>query len=807
MNISHYSGHAKRYTRCILTAIIALCLYSLPALSQSGDSRSVFNGFVVDDTNSPLANATIMIDGKNVGTTNAKGQFNIAIPKNGGVSLRISSIGKKILTQKISKNELAAGTKVFILQEKVNTLEAIEILGLSKVDEVNKQSFNVTALDATKLHNTSMDVGQLINRVSGVRVRESGGMGSQTAISLNGFTGNQVKLFLDGLPIDNYGSSFQINNIPINYINQIEVYKGVVPVWLGGDALGGAINLVKNTKAGNFLDASYSLGSFNTHRANVNLGYIAKNGFTVELNAYKNYSKNNYWVDINVVPDIETGVTIPDRVRRFHDQYDNQMLGVNVGLSNKKWADQFLVGLQLGDNHADIQTGNRMDDVFGARFREGTIVLPSVYYKKDDFLVEGLDLSLRGSFNLGKEKNVDTVYRQFNWYGESIPKGRNSWDEGGEVAKELYTYKNNNGNAALNVKYAINPTNTLYLNNTFTSNNRKGENTLQPDNDFYKQPKKLQKNITGLALGNADIKHMVNQIFVKYYAQHVHAYQVNNNIYSDYQDRQNMLGYGLASSYALNNNSQIKFSYEKTYRMPTVDELFGDVINLTANPQLKPESSHNFNLNINHTFLWNEKNALAVSVDGIFRQAKDFIRYVNSASNNNGNMTQMAQNQRDVNNLGGDLEIHYAYNQRFNISGSLTYQNLRNNTKYETSTTDVSIFYKDRLPNIPYLFGHGDISYEWRNVLLPNSSLKVGSYVYYVHDYFLRWPSAGATSTKETIPEQLSYDASIVYSFAGGKYNVGIDGRNLTDALLYDNYMLQKPSRNFSIKFRYTITK
>jgi len=807
MNLYNYLTLVRGYINYILTAIIVVCSFSLPAFSQSTNFKTTLKALVVDESNSPLANATVMINGKNVGTTDARGQFNISIPKNGTFSLRISSIGKKILTDKISSNELAGGTKVFMLQEQINTLEAIEILGLSKVDEVNKQSFNVTALDATKLHNTSMDVGQLINRVSGVRVRESGGMGSQTAISLNGFTGNQVKLFLDGLPIDNYGSSFQINNIPINYINQIEVYKGVVPVWLGGDALGGAINLVKNTKAGNFIDASYSLGSFNTHRANVNLGYIAKNGFTVELNAYKNYSKNNYWVDINVVPDIETGVTVADRVRRFHDQYDNQMLGLNVGLSNKKWADQFLVGLQLGDNHADIQTGNRMDDVFGARFREGTIVLPSVYYKKDNFLIEGLDLSLRGSFNLGKEKNVDTVYRQFNWYGESIPKGRNSWDAGGEVSKELYTYKNNNGNAALNVKYAINPTNTLYLNNTFTSNNRKGENILQPDNDFYKQPKKLQKNITGLALGNADIKHMVNQIFVKYYAQHVHAYQVNNSIYSNYEDQQNMLGYGLASSYALDNNSQIKFSYEKTYRMPTVDELFGDVINLTANPQLKPESSHNFNLNINHTFLWNEKNALAVGVDGIYRQAKDFIRYVNSASNNNGNMTQMAQNQRDVNNLGGDLEIHYTYDQRFNIRGSLTYQNLRNNTKYETSTTDVSIFYKDRLPNIPYLFGHGDISYEWRNVLFPNSSLKVGTYVYYVHDYFLRWPSAGTTSTKETIPEQLSYDASIVYSFAHGKYNIGIDGRNLTDALLYDNYMLQKPSRNFSVKFRYTISK
>ncbi len=789
----------------VLLSIFAFSITTLHAQSTSFKNR--FLGKVVGNDNQPIPDATVMVNNKVVGITDDLGDFVIDNLKNSSLKVSISAVGRNTLTQTITLNNDSRQSHLFVLKEIIAELEGIDILGLSKVDEVNKQSFNVTAIDATKLHNSSADVGQLINRITGVRVREAGGMGSKTAISVNGFSGNQVKLFMDGLPIDNYGTSFQVNNIPINYVSQIEVYKGVVPVWLGGDALGGAINLVKTTNPGNFLDASYSIGSFNTHRASLNLGYIAQNGFTLELNTYKNYSKNDYWVDVNVVPDIETGVTISDRVRRFHDQYDNQMAGLNVGISNKRWADQFLVGIQVGDNHADIQTGNRMDDVFGARFREGTLLLPSLYYKKDDFLLQGLDVSLRGSFNLGEEKTVDTVYRQYNWYGQSIPKGKNSASLGGEVSRELYSYKNNNGNVAFNVKYQINPTNTVYFNNTYSTTDRKGENELQPDNDFYKQPKQLQRNIAGLAYGNAGITNFVNQVFIKYYTQHVHAYQVNNAIYTDYQDSRRYLGYGLASSYELGLYSQLKFSYEKTYRMPTVDELFGDAVNLTANPQLKPESSDNFNFNINHTFHWNDRNAFMINLDAIYRRAKDFIRYVNSSSNNNGNMAQVAQNQRDVNNLGGDIELHYSFDRRLNVRGSLTYQNLRNQTKYETSSTDVSIFYKDRLPNIPYLFGHGDISYEWENVLFPASKLKFGAYINYVHDYFLRWPSAGTTSSKETIPQQLSYDASLVYSLANGKYNIGIDGRNLSDALLYDNYMLQKPSRSFSIKFRYTITQ
>ena len=45
------------------------------------------------------------------------------------------------------------------------------------------------------------------------------------------------------------------------------------------------------------LDASYSYGSFNTHKSYVNLGQTLSNGFKYELNAFQNYSDNNYWVD------------------------------------------------------------------------------------------------------------------------------------------------------------------------------------------------------------------------------------------------------------------------------------------------------------------------------------------------------------------------------------------------------------------------------------------------------------------------------------------------------------------------------
>ena len=51
--------------------------------------------------------------------------------------------------------------------------------------------------------------------------------------------------------MDYFGSSYSINNFPVSLVDRIDVYKGVVPVELGSDALGGAINLVTSQQANN----------------------------------------------------------------------------------------------------------------------------------------------------------------------------------------------------------------------------------------------------------------------------------------------------------------------------------------------------------------------------------------------------------------------------------------------------------------------------------------------------------------------------------------------------------------------------
>ena len=74
----------------------------------------------------------------------------------------------------------------------------------------------------------------------------------------------------------------------------------------------------------------------------------------------------------------------------------------------------------------------------------------------------------------------------------------------------------------------------------------------------------------------------------------------------------------------------------------------------------------------------------------------------------------------------------------------------------------------------------------------------------YVHRFFRSWASEGA---KLYVPEQWSQDANLMYAIQDGRYTVSLEVNNFTNAMLYDNYSLQKPGRSFSIKFRYVFYK
>ncbi|ULT25225.1 TonB-dependent receptor plug domain-containing protein [Sphingobacterium sp. E70] len=88
--------------------------------------------------------------------------------------------------------------------------------------------FAVAVVETKEAALRNLTTNELLDRTVGVRVRQNGGVGSQIEYNLNGMSGSTIGIFLDGIEVSTYGSSFNLNNIPPAMIERIEVYKGVL---------------------------------------------------------------------------------------------------------------------------------------------------------------------------------------------------------------------------------------------------------------------------------------------------------------------------------------------------------------------------------------------------------------------------------------------------------------------------------------------------------------------------------------------------------------------------------------------------
>src|SRR5690606_17590344 len=166
---------------------------------------------------------------------------------------------------------------------------------------------------------------------------------SAVRISLAGLSGERVRFFLDGVPLEFSGYPFGIANVPVALVDRTEVYQGVVPIQFGADALGGAVNLVTHASPRERAGAiAYELGSFDTHRLALGARhYDARTGLAVQLGGFFDVAENDYPIEVEVFDD--AGQLSPARVRRFHDGYRAFGGSASLGVLDRPWADRLVL--------------------------------------------------------------------------------------------------------------------------------------------------------------------------------------------------------------------------------------------------------------------------------------------------------------------------------------------------------------------------------------------------------------------------------------------------------------------------------
>ncbi len=774
-----------------------LLLISISAFSQH---KTMISGKVLSTEKTTVDFATVYLKGTNYGgTTNEEGIYHLQAPA-GEYTLVVSAIGYKTVEKPVKLMRGERTKMNVVISPQATELDEVVVVS-NGVTRLKRSAFNAVALDTKALQNSTQNLSEALAQAPGMKIRESGGVGSDMQLMMDGFTGKHIKIFIDGVPQEGVGSSFGLNNIPVNYAERIEVYKGVVPVGFGTDAIGGVINIItKKNRNKWFLDASYSYGSFNTHKSYVNFGQTFRSGLTYEINVFQNYSDNNYYVD-TPVKDFTTGAINKkkiEHVKRFHDTYHNEAVIGEIGFVDEKWADRLMFGFTYSHMYKDIQTGVRQEVVFGGKYRKGYSIMPSLDYRKRDFFVRGLDVVLTANYNKNMTNNVDTSSYEYNWRGEMRPLRMP-----GEQSYQNTRSDNNNWNGTLTANYRIGKAHTFTFNHVINAFRRSNQSLLNEDSEANAIPKETRKNISGLSYRLMPTEHWNLSVFGKYYNQFIAGPVATSSAQDDYIRTTNSvsaMGYGAAGTYFILKSLQAKLSYEKAYRLPTNEEMFGDEDLETGDISLRPENSDNVNLNLsyNETF---GKHSVYVEGGLIYRNTKDYIQR-NISDLSGGKYGATYVNHGRVETKGYNISVRYGFANWVSVGGNFTQMNVRDNVKTVTSgTNQESLTYGARMPNLPYQFANSDVTFYWRNLWKKGNTLSVTYDNLYMHSFPLYSEAVGSES-EFVVPTQFSHNLTLSYGIQNGRYNISFECRNLTNEKLYDNFSLQKAGRAFYGKVR-----
>ena len=661
-----------------------------------------------------------------------------------------------------------------------------------------KKAEAVVTIDAAEMQNTSKTVSKAINSASGVKVRKSGGMGSEGKVNIRGMEGKNIKVLVNGVPVETQGN-LGLDDIPIDQIADIEVYKGYVPARFATDGAGGAINIITKKRPANSVDASYSFSSFNTHKASVTASHLIDSivghaGLEVGVSGYFNHSDNDYEF---TSPYMKSSTGKDTTIVRDHDHYISYNVQAFANLMNA-WFDQVSLGASYGAFDKEIQgDANRIVETKNEGYNFGA----TFGLDKKNIFVNDLNFGNHFSFGYSENKVIDTsrVHCR-NWFTCDTAK-KNVGELSTMGLPKLRTVQAHDFNDLLNLDYQFIRNQFIYWNTLFRYHKE------DPEDDFGTKmlgfntagyPGKTVSVTTGLSLeDNFFDSRLQNLLGFKFHylkadisntsTSRLQKATVESNDYTDF-------GYDESLMFRIVKPLAVKGSYQHAVRLPTPDELFGDGVRVSAATNLKPEEADNFNVGLSLD-LQEIPLVARFRFDGdvFYSYYKNRIHYMGSSQ-----MSVPYFNMDPIRGWGYEGDVKLDVNEWILLGTNWTFQDLRN-IDYNAKQ---GILEDAIIPNIPRFFMNYLAEFHMGDVINKNDFLKFWWSANYTDEYYYGWKISSRQSRK--IEASFTQDLGIEYSVWDNKLAWSFEVDNFMDEIVYDKYGESKPGRTFATKIRYS---
>ena len=782
---------APLYKRMSIVSFLLLWSYSMFAQLQPIEIK------IIDAENgNSIEFATIQWKNSNAPaytngtTTDNKGIARLSAPSNQKLMLMVSFVGYQTIIDTIITNRKYYTLKLF--PEPIDLADVV-IVGKTRAQVLRESPEAVSVIDAKELQGRSISLETVLNKTIGLKVGQTGGLGSSSRIIVHGLEGNRIQILWDGIPMSNSDGVFSLDEIPIDIIERIEVYKSIIPARFGCDGLGGAINIVTKEFSTDYLDASYEFGSYQTHKGSVfSRKNFPKSGILIGMGGYYTTAKNDY------------SFRVPERenllVKRDHDRFQSYMLKGKIAFT-KLWFDEISTEFGYYNRFNEIQ--GILKNIQHAENQSGMFMLENKLIKSG-ILNDRLNLESHLSLSHMTNNFVDIAQVNYDFEGNIYP-SPNGMGETGEVPHNSND-KSLEINERINFDYKLSANQSLNLNTLINYAQR------QPNDDIASQhagfviggfPSKKTSVISGLTWDTKLFdRKLTNMFSAKYFHLHSEIEDLTSYEMIEAPKKKNnttsQIGWIEAMKYEAFRGFHLKASYQRAIRLPNSQELFGDGIITFPAAGLKPEKSHNFNLG----FLIDKNDMLGLSrlqfeVNGFYMQVSDMIKLMKQ------HMAAGYVNAEKVHIKGIETELKLDITPTVYVYGNLTYQDLRDVLNYLPGTQAPNPTKGLRLPNIPYLFANFGAEYH-RDQLFKNWHIKAFWDGKFTEEFFYFWELTELQ--KRRIPRSFVNDIGLLLTYKN-KYSVALECHNMMNKEVWDQFRQPLAGRTFHLKFRYVFSK
>lgn len=759
--------------------------------AQTGSGRIA--GVVIDDAGEePLPGVTLFIEELKRGVVaDRHGEFAFSDIPATAYTLTVKFMGYHTQTLKITAGKDDARKTVIRLKAKSRSLEEVIVTGKSEARRIREQAMPVSVISMKQLQGTVSDVQEILAKTVGVAIRSSGGVGSTSRLSVRGLEGKRIGFFIDETPLNDQSDFIDLNDIPIDMIDRIEIYKGVVPAKFGGSSMGGAVNLVIKEYPDRYADVSYTLESFNVNKAQTVFKRNLRNaGLVFGIGGGYTYADNSYTMDSPYVKGL--------KIKRNHDNFRKLLVGGSIK-ARKWWFDEVELEPAFVDTYKEIQ--GIETDIRQAHTRSRLYVL-SNKLEKDNFLLDGLDFDMSTAIAYTQYGLADTAKVWYDWEGNPYPTPS---PIGGELGTRYASDSDNKKTTLinkLNLEYLIGRNHSVSFSSVFTladgyPSDPTKEKSIGKKVDF---DSRMRSWVGGLTY---DFR-TTDDRFLNSLTTRIYWYSMKTsfqNIYvstpvEDISLNKSSVGFSDAMRYRFTPSFMAKLSGGYDVRIPAENELLGDGYTITPSEKLLPERNLSVNAGLLYDLTGRHPGNLQIELGGYYMYLKDMIRFTK------GILGAQYQNFGEMRTLGAELEVKadifpflYGY-------GNVTYQDLRDVREYEEGSSLPNATKGKRMPNIPYFMANAGVEFHKENLFGGKGhNTRLFADMAFVEEYLYDFEIT--ENVKRRIPRSTTFDLGFEHSFMNRRLFVSGKIRNLTNATVLSEFNRPLPGRSFGIKLRY----